>query len=43
MESVIDATVTVRSEPDILKNVGGDSFGIMGSLITTIERLFSVE
>lgn len=41
-ESAIDATVTVRSEPDVLKNVGGDSFGIMGYVITT-ERLFSVE
>lgn len=42
-ESVIDATLTVHSEPDILENVGGDSFVIMGYFISTTERLFSVE
>jgi hypothetical protein len=42
-ESVIDGTVTVHSEPDILKNVGGNTFGIMGNFITTTERLFNVE
>jgi hypothetical protein len=41
-ESVIDATVTVHSEQDILENVGGDSLVIVGYFITS-ERLFSVE
>jgi hypothetical protein len=42
-ESVIDATVTIHSEPDILKHVGGDNFGIMGFSVTAPERLLSVE
>jgi hypothetical protein len=32
-ESVIDATVAIHSEPDMPRNVGGHSFGTMGSLL----------
>jgi hypothetical protein len=42
-ESVIDATVAIHSEPDMLRNVGGRSFGTVGSLLQLRDHFVSNE